>query len=104
MEHGDAQREPDAHEEVLDIVCGEDWEGQSDGIGDLGEDPVRVEEEDGSERQAYSADFENGVPAVDHQEHHPREQEKRPCCAEGNIESTHLVEVRRALRERIQGR
>lgn len=84
MEHRNAQREPDAHEEVLDIERQYHRHGPADRVDEPGEDPVRVEERDGREGEGEAAHAEGrrGVP-VDEANEHGGEDQGRPDAAPG---------------------
>lgn len=78
MEQSHAQREPEAHEEVLDVVREDDRQGPPHGVRDLCEDPVDVQEGDGAKGQREAADLEDGDIAVEPAEEHAGEDERRP--------------------------
>ena len=44
MEESNSERKPDAHKEILYIVCENDRHSLSDGVDDLAKDPVGVKQ------------------------------------------------------------
>lgn len=103
LEQGDAQREVDTHEEVLDIIRQHDVHGASDRVRDLGKHPVAVQEENGSQREGQSADAQDGRVAVEPAEGCAGEDEGRPCRAEADVEDTHAIPPGWCRREVVDG-
>lgn len=93
LEEGDAEREPDAHEEVLDVVRQHRRHGGPDGVHDLAEHPVAVEEGDSGEGERHAAEPEDGVAAVGQAEGHAGEDEDGPYRAKGDVEDADRVPV-----------
>ena len=103
MEEGNPQREPYAHEEVLDVVRENSWDRPANGICDLRKNPVRMKECNGSERQRQTANLENRMVAVEPAKGHAREDESRPYAGIADEEDANPVPSGRTGRERVQG-
>lgn len=103
VEEGDSEGEPDAHEEVLQVVGRDGVHGGPDGVDELGEDPVAVQEDDGRKGQKHASDSHNGGLAVEEAEEHAASDEGRPCQAEADVEDAQAVPVGRRGWEVVNG-
>lgn len=91
VEERNAQREVDAHEEVLNVIGQDDGYRAANGVCDLRQDPVRVKQDDGAKGERQPADLEGWVVAVDEAERHAGQHEERPRAAEAYVEPADLV-------------
>ena len=72
MKKSDAQGEPEAHEKVLNIIGDNNWDGPSNRVHNLAQNPVCVQKGDGSERQRQTSESEARAVAIEPTEYHPR--------------------------------
>lgn len=91
VEERNAQREVDAHEEVLNVVGQDDGYRAANGVRDLRQDPVRVKQDDGAKGERQPTNLEGWVVAVDEAERHAGQHEERPCAAEAYVEPADFV-------------
>lgn len=73
-----AQRKPEAHEEVLDIICENQWHGLADGIHQLRKNPIHVQKPNRKKGQRQSANLQNGQISVIPAESHAGDERGRP--------------------------
>jgi hypothetical protein len=103
MEERDAERKPCSHDKVLQGIGGDYGHRGSNGVRDLGQYPVQMEEYDGCKGQSKTPNPQEGQVSVDPAEDHSHYNNYSPCRAKGEVKHTHTVQVDRLWWEVVDG-
>lgn len=99
MEQRNTEREPHAHDEVLDLVGNDDWHGSSNRVHNLRHAPVQVKQQYATERQGQTAESQGWDVPIPEAEDHARCNNGCPYCCEGDVEDPYAIPSGRLRRK-----
>lgn len=103
MQQSDTEGEPYTHEKVLDVIRDKNRECPSNGVHQLSEYPVGMQQENGGERQGKPANFQHGISTIGPANNHSRKNESAPGAAEGDKENADFVPFGRTRGKVVDG-
>jgi|SRR5690242_12843968 len=99
VEQRDSEREPHAHDEVLNFVGNDNGHGASNRVHNLRHAPVQVKQQYATEREGETSESQGWDVSIPEAEDHARRNNGGPYCCEGDVEDPYVIPFGRLRRE-----